>query len=280
MKNGTFLAVVIVIFIGGAGLLLASNNNSEPGKEGLPASLDKYYTNTQSQPPEYLIKMFELGDSFMGISAKIQQGDIADAKKSFFAFSQNYKNSADMVPEWKTYYNMDAVEKIGTSLDAGNIPAVFEAVGEVGATCSRCHTENMPPVWNRYNWKDFGKMTMDTPNPAEPRLPWAAAKMKYLVVGFDGIGVNIKNGNQSGAQQSFGLFSTMFDSMNTTCASCHPSSPRYYVSADVRAMINKMGEKINAGNLREAEGIRQGIGMESCYRCHVLHMPAQFARAR
>lgn len=101
-----------------------------------------------------------------------------------------------------------------------------------------------------------------------------------MVIGFDGIGVNIKNGNQSGAKQSFVLFSAMFDSLNSTCTSCHPSSPRYYVSADVRTMINKMGKEINAGNLSEAEGIRQAIGMESCYRCHVLHMPAQFAKAR
>ena len=44
-------------------------------------------------------------------------------------------------------------------------------------------------------------------------------------------------------------------------------------------MIDTMGEKINSGNLSEAEGLRMGIGMESCYKCHVLHMPAQFARA-
>lgn len=280
MKNGTFLAVVIVIFIGGAGLLLASNNNSEPGKDGLPTSLDKYYKNTQPQPPEYLIKMFELGESMQGIGVNIQQGDIPNAKKSYAAFYQNYKNSANMVPEWKEYYDVNAVEKMGASLDNGNIQAVFESMGQIGASCVKCHTEKMTPVWNKYNWMDFSKITMDTPNPSEPKLPWAQAKLKYMVIGFDGIGVNIKNGNQSGAKQSFVLFSAMFDSMNATCASCHPSPPGHYVGAEVRAMINKMGEEINVGNLSEAEGIRQGIGMESCYRCHVLHMPAQFARAR
>jgi len=274
MKNGVFLAVVIIIAGASAGLL-ALGNSSGSEKGSLPPSLDRYY---KSVPPEYLIKMFELGESFVGISAKVLQGDMANAKKSFSAFSQNYKNSAGMVPEWKRYYNMDAVEKIGSSLDAGNIPAVFEAVGEVGATCTSCHIENMPPVWNRYNWKDFGTMTMDTPNPAEPKLPWAAAKMKYLVVGYDGIGVNIKNGNQSGAQQSFMLFTTMFDNMNSTCSFCHSSPPRYYTSGDVRGMIEALGEKLKEGDLSEAERLRQGVGMESCYRCHVLHMPAQFAK--
>jgi len=72
----------------------------------------------------------------------------------------------------------------------------------------------------------------------------------------------------------------MFDNMNSTCSTCHTSSRKYYVSEDIRAMIDTMGEKINSGNLAEAEGLRMGIGMESCYACHVLHMPAQFAKTR
>lgn len=137
----------------------------------------------------------------------------------------------------------------------------------------------MPQIWNKFNWNDFSKLTMKTPNPEEPVLPFPAAKIKYLAAGFDGIGVNIKNNNQKGAKESFGLFKTMFDNMNSTCSSCHASAPKYYVSSDIRSMIDMMGEKINSGNLSEAEGLRMGIGMESCYRCHVLHMPSQFARA-
>ncbi len=90
MKNGTLLVAVVIIFIAGAGFWLASgnnsNNNSNQEKEGLPASLDKYYTNTQSQPPEYLIKMFELGESMQGIGVNIQQGDIPNAKKVVRSF--------------------------------------------------------------------------------------------------------------------------------------------------------------------------------------------------
>jgi hypothetical protein len=184
------------------------------------------------------------------------------------------------VPEWKKYYDQDLVEKIGLSLDSGNVSEVFETIGKLGATCAGCHNEKMSPVWNKYNWGDFSKMTLNTPNPAEPVLPWPVAKIKYLAPGYDGIGVNIKNNNQKGAQQSFVLFKTMFDNMNSTCSSCHESSRKYYVSEDIRVMIDTMGEKIDSGNLTEAEGLRMGIGMESCYACHVLHMPAQFAKVK
>ena len=276
MKNSLLATLMVIIVIVASGCL-SSNNNNKTEKEGLPSSLDQYY---KSKPPVYLIDMFELGEAMMGIGVNLQQGDMENAKKSYIEFSKKYKDSSNKVPEWNKYYDLDLVEKIGASLDSGNVPEVFETIGKVGEKCVSCHKEKMPPVWIQYNWDDFSKMTLKTPNPAEPTLPWPVAKIKYLAPGYDGIGVNIKNNNQTGAQQSFVLFRTMFDNMNSTCSSCHVSSPRYYVSADIWEMIDTMGEKIDSGNLTEAEGLRMGIGMESCYKCHVLHMPAQFAKGR
>ena len=42
---------------------------------------------------------------------------------------------------------------------------------------------------------------------------WKDAKMNYLLIGFDGIGVNIKEDGHDGAKQSFELFDSMFDNM-------------------------------------------------------------------
>lgn len=275
MKNSLLVTSVVIIVILGAGVWLLSNNKDKNENEGLPSSIDQYY---QSKPPVYLISMFELGAAMMGIGVNLQQGDMANAKKSYDDFSKKYKDSSDMVPEWKKFYDQSTVEKIGVSLDSGDVPTVFENIGKVGVACAKCHKEKMPQIWNKFNWNDFGKLNLNTPNPDEPVLPFSLAKIKYLAPGYDGIGVNIKNNNQKGAQESFGLFKTMFDNLNSTCSSCHASAPKYYVSADIRAMIDTMGEKINSGNLSEAEGLRMGIGMESCYKCHVLHMPSQFAR--
>lgn len=275
MKNSLFVTSIVVIVIVGAGVWLASNNNTKHEEEALPQSLDQYY---MSKPPVYLINMFVLGEALMGIGVNMQQGDMANTKKSFVDFSKKYKDSSNLVPEWNKYYDLNLVEKMGASLDAGNVSEVFNDIGKVGDTCVGCHKENMPNVWNRYNWNNFDNISLRTPNPEEPVLPWPVAKIKYMAAGFDGIGINIKNGNQKGAQQSFGLFKTMFENMNSTCSSCHESSRRYYVSADIQGMIDAMGEKIDSGNLEEAEKLRMDIDMESCYRCHVLHMPAQFAK--
>ncbi len=271
MKNGLMVVVVIVAIIGLAAVLINQGNKPDT-KNNLPPSLDQYY---KTQPPEYLIKKFGLGESLMGVIMNSQQGDLVNAKKSFIAFSKEYKDIADMVPEWRNYYDQKPVENLGTALDSGNVSAILGAAGGVAENCGRCHTENMPAVWNHYNWKNFNNVMISTP---EGQLPWPAAKMKYLVIGYDGIGVNIEKKDQTGAQQSFNLFRSMFNNMTTACSSCHATERRYYVSQDIQAMISDMGANIASGNLSRAEEIRQTIGMESCYRCHVLHMPAQFAK--
>ena len=107
--NNKLITAVIIIALGVSGCI-TSETDQEPEKEGLPSSLDQYYA---TYPPEYLIKMFELAESMVGITVNIQQGDMENAKRSFEVFSQDYKENAEMVPEWKKYYNQTAVEKIG-----------------------------------------------------------------------------------------------------------------------------------------------------------------------
>ena len=280
MKKMLAITLIIISLIAISGCLTDKNTEvvNEPEDKGLPQSLDQYYQSVPPQPPEYLLKMYELGGTMVGISVNIQQEDMANATKSYAAFYENYKNSAEMVPEWKDYYDNEAVERMGDALETGDIPGVFQSMGEVGAGCANCHKDNMPAVWNKYIWKDFREVMINTPNPEEPQLPWAAAKMKYLVAGFDGIGINIKQGNQAGAQQSFELFTEMFNNTKQACGACHATERRYYVSDDIMGMIDTLGQEIDAGNLTAAESIRQGIGAQSCYACHVLHMPAQFEK--
>jgi cytochrome c556 len=253
-----------------------SNNKVTSEDKALPSSLDEYYA---SYPSEYLIEMYKLGESMTGISVNIQQGDMENAAGSFKTFSEIYKNNTGLVPEWEKYYNQETVQQIGTALDSGDIPGVFAALEEVGNTCSECHLNTMPAVFDKYYWRDFTVVNIDTPVGA---MPFKQGKMRYLLAGFDGIGLNIKEADQPGALQSYNLFKPMFDNMTVSCLSCHESVPLYYVGNETRALIDDMGEKIKAGdpvNLSAAEGIRQVIGV-SCHKCHVIHIPPQYAKVK
>jgi hypothetical protein len=285
MNNKLVIAIAIAIIIGGSTVWLVLVDEDKPGNsannnnmdvEGLPQSLDKYYTPPAypGMPFEYLLEMYILGESMMGIPVNLGQGDFVNAGNSFNEFSECYEYSSEMVPEWQGYYDQKAVDELGRALADGDQDAIGIAMGEVGETCSDCHLDTLTPVYYKYYWGDFREVMIETP---DGPIPWKDAKMYYLLMGFDGIGVNINEGDQAGAQQSFELFDSMFDNMSAACLDCHDSEPRYYVSEEIPMMIDTMGELIDAGELAEANGLRYGIG-DSCHRCHIVHMPPQYAK--
>ena len=286
MNSKLVIIIAIAIIFGGSTIWLVLVDEDKPGNsannnnmkdQGLPQSLDHYYNETTGRPFEYLLEMYELGESMMGIPVNLGQGDYINASESFEEFSESYIYSSEMVPQWQRYYNLKAVDDLGRALADGDQDAIEIAMGDIGETCSDCHLDTMTPVYYKYYWGDFREVNIQTP---DGPLPWKVAKMYYLLMGFDGIWVNIKEGDQDGAQQSFELFDSMFDNMNASCLDCHDSEPRYYVSEDIQTMIDDMGAKIEAGgvaNLTAANYLRYGIG-DSCHRCHIIHMPPQYAK--
>lgn len=287
MNNKLVIAIAIAIIIGGSTLwlVLADEDKDKPGNsannnnmknKGLPDSLDEYYTEPEylGMPFEYLSEMYILGESMMGIPVNLGQGDFVNAGNSFNNFSECYEYSSTMVPAWKKYYNQSAVNELGRALDERDQDAINEAMGEVGETCSDCHLDTLTPVYYKYYWGDFREVMIETP---DGLMPWKDAKMYYLLMGFDGIGVNINEGDQDNATLSFELFDSMFDNMSANCSACHNSEPRYYVSEDIQTMIDDMGTNISAGKLADANDLRYRIG-DSCHRCHIIHMPPQYAK--
>lgn len=237
----------------------------------LPESLDRWYDDQ----PIYLFKMFELGGLLMGVLVNTQQGDTANAKIAYQIFSSEYKNSSKMVPEWKKYYDVKAVNKVGDALETGDRNKTLASIEVVFQKCFSCHTAEKTKVFAKYHWKDFNDVKMRTVNPEQPETSWTEAKAKYLVTGFDGTISNARENQQEAANKSFQQFKVMFKFMNDSCYSCHDTERKYYVSEDVMNLMNMAEEQIKSSDLMNASNTMEQIGMISCYKCHVTHEPFQ-----
>lgn len=237
-------------------------------KFSLPQSLDKWFTNQTPEVPgnEWVGEMFAQAGAFEGIATNLQEGDMANATASYNAFASEYKNISQKVPEWQGYFDIATVDKLGDDLKANNTNASFQDIGTIGATCSKCHGDHQPQVWAKYYWRDF-----DTVNISG--MPWHDG-MFALAGAFDGIGVNAAEGKQNETNNSFNQFKALYTDTKQACNQCHDSPRFYYVSDDVFAKIDQMGQNITSGNLQNAQKIQNELGTQ-CYKCHVLHMPAQ-----
>jgi hypothetical protein len=69
--------------------------------------------------------------------------------------------------------------------------------------------------------------------------------------------------------------------MAGTCQECHGADDRkYYVDGSVRAMVEDLGKAAAEPSLEKAGKLVMGIGMESCHKCHLVHMPAALAQKK
>ncbi|CAG0962057.1 hypothetical protein METP3_00891 [Methanosarcinales archaeon] len=237
-------------------------------RKSLPESLDKFYTNSSPEIPssEWVVQMFILAGAFDGMVANIQENDVNNANVSYEAFANEYKNISKKVPEWKGYFDIATVDKLGEDLKTNNPAETFKDIGTIAATCEKCMGDRRAQVWAKYYWRDFDTVEVNG-------MEWKDA-MITLAGSFGGIGANAAEGQQNETNNSFNQFNALYKDFKDACSNCHDTPRYYYVSDDVFTRIDQMGNDIITGDLQGAQAVQQELGIQ-CYRCHVLHMPAE-----
>jgi len=281
-------AAVLTILIFGlasSGSQAQKKGRREQGKETLknisaplPSSLDALFPPNAGQPI-YLLKMMELGTSFTGIVVDLFEDDVQNAVANFEKFKSQYFEISKMVPEWEKDYPQGPVEELGVALrigDQGKIMAAYEKTGNV---CHECHVTNMVRVQQKYHWQDFGAIKVKDPLTNE--VVDYRRLMQGLVANFMGIIVDVQEGQRENAQKQFQGFKARFQAMEDNCQECHGTEERkYYVDNSVQDLVAKLGKALKESSIdpKVVETLVQAIGMENCFNCHLVHLPAAYAK--
>jgi hypothetical protein len=263
-------------------LVAISSNSSESKVEStdrndLPQVLDNLYP-PESPAPVYFLSMLKMAGHFSGIASDLMEGDIENARSNYEAFKQEYFVSAEFVPEWKEFYSDDAVTQLGEALesdDIGNIMASFE---KVGATCFNCHEQKMTQVYFKYHWKDF--YSIEEIDPVSGEKVSYSKLMQLVELDLNGIGNDLGQNQISNAIAHVEQLEQRYEAMEETCYACHDSEREYYVDDEITDIFKSLKSKLSEPdiNLDEIGKMVQTIGMESCYKCHLVHVPAAFSK--
>jgi cytochrome c556 len=274
----------IAALITGAFLMVGARNDLQ-AKAGalkemsLPASLDSFYP-PQSGQPVYLMSMLKLETYFSGIAADIMDNDIQGARNSFDEFRAQYMKILEMVPEWKGYYPVGPVDKLGAQLKEGDPGQVMEAFGQVGGICHECHISTMVQAQQKYHWGDFGTVKVTDPLSRES-VDYALFK-KFLSTNFAGISVNLGQGQPEQARKQLAGFRARFQALKGTCENCHDQENKYYVDENVEKTLDSLEKALSSTKVdpQAAGALVQSIGRQSCSKCHLVHVPAAMANVR
>ncbi len=287
----TVLVILFFLFVLSAFLIpgLRGNNatsasgQEKPGaseKEQIPSPfphLDKLYP-PQTEAPVLLIEMLELAEFYTSVGYDAVQNDWENAQRGFENFKEQIIKLSGLIPKWKDFFKMDLVEELGRAVAQKDVPAIREVHKKVGkGICGKCHKEYRTQVWYRYHWKDFGKIMVVDPV-SQKKFPYFVF-MTFVATSFEGIKIDILQNQPANAQKAFKAFTARLGAQKKVCKECHDpkqGESRYSVSSEVMGMIDDLEAEISKPTPahEKVKGLFKGIGMEMCYKCHQVHVPA------
>jgi cytochrome c556 len=224
--------------------------------------------------------MMGLATSGNGIFVDLLENDFENAKANFEKFKAQYKEVSKLVPEWEKEFPMAPVNELGAALKTGDQGKVMGAAEKLGKVCRNCHEVNMPKVQQKYHWGNFsGIRVKDSLTNEEVDF---TQLMQSLDMNFAGISVDVEQGQRENAQKQFQGFNAGFQMLKITCKNCHGPERKYYVDDNMQALVDKLGQALSETSIdpKVVGELSQGIGMESCFKCHLVHVPAAFAKSQ
>jgi cytochrome c556 len=243
----------------------------------LPPSLDSFYP-PNAQGPVYVMAMHEMAMPMSGMITDMMEGDMPNAKANFKRFNEQYLRISNMVPEWQSYYSPSSVDKLGAALESDDPAKVMGAMEDVGKSCSGCHEAFMPLAFFKYHWGDFKAISVTNPATKED-MPFQVL-MQMLNAEMNGVMNDLGQGQIEAARAHANGLAAQYQALKEACTACHDTERRYFVDADVMGMLGKLQSTMSqsAPDPRAVGEIIQGIGMESCHKCHLVHVPAAFSK--
>jgi len=246
-----------------------------------PESLNKFYP-PESKEPKWIQQMHKMSGSFGGVFVNMKEGDWENAEKLADQFVEVYKEAAEMVPEWKDYFDLDAAKNFAATVKTRDGKKIGEASGPVGKTCGKCHGDHEVSVWAKFHWPSFEEVKVI--DPLDDKEMGFDKYMGSLSGAFKGVTVNFKEGQNDRAAKAARAFKAKYTELKSTCAKCHTNDDvkRFYVGEPVMAalagLVDELGkEKPDAGSVWKNVGV---IGKEGCKHCHLVHRPASFIKER
>ena len=273
------ICVLLVVVLVGGGCWLITPKAQPPHGESakkasaLPEALDALYPPRAKQPV-YLEGMIQLDALFSGIVVDLSEDDPEGAMAALADFKKQYLELSKMVPEWREYAPIGPVEEFERAMQKADRATVMAAYGEIGKVCHSCHVATMVPVQQKYRWGSFHAIT--TKDPLLHETTDYVLFKRRLSANLAGIGHDLRQGQIENARRQFQQFNERFQTLKDTCSECHYAESRHFVDPESQERLDQLGAAL-AGQSFEPSAVAaliQGIGQESCSKCHLVHVPS------
>ena len=245
-----------------------------------PKSMDKYYADS-GKTSEWIVQMRILSNAFSAIFVNMEKKNWNLAEKKTAVFTDSYKKTSKMIPEWEEEFDLKAANELKESILAKDLEKLKIASEALQKTCSHCHSKNNTSVWARYHWPSTNTIKVLDPLD-EKELPYDTF-MENLSYSLKRISVNFEQEDFQQAWRSLNIFKKRLTSLRSVCSKCHvdewikgsTSVKKFFVGDDMLAVLQEIKKDFATGEPSEKNFKKNinYINKRSCKACHLVHQP-------
>jgi cytochrome c556 len=248
-----------------------------PKEISLPSSLDNLFPPNAEQPV-FQFMMLGMSMALSGTLVDLFEDDMENALGNFEKFKNQYSEIPKLVPEWADRFPMAPIDGLSDALATGDQQIIMSSFEKVGKVCHDCHIENMVLVQQKYHWGDFKDISVE--DPVQKVDISFSELMRAIEMNFVGINIDLEQQQMENAFMHLEGFKARFEALEETCYACHVTDRYYYVDQSVKSLIDELEVSMNKSPIDPTEVMTLGqkIGNESCFKCHLVHLPAAFTK--
>ena len=246
-----------------------------------PHSLDKFYSKRE-KISEWVEQMRQINKTFGEVLIEVDRKDWDKAFQSAKGFGSAYQKAAEMVPEWKDLFDLEASEAFIANIPLKNIEKITQLSTKLRKTCSRCHQKHNISVWTRYHWPST--QTIKVLDPINEEEVDYDQFMQRLSASFRNISIHFDEEKYNESWRAIDIFSKRFRGLRSVCSKCHVTEwsknsttvKDFFVGNDMIDALQEIKKTFASGSPDKKlfQKNMEHISKRSCKMCHLVHQPS------
>jgi len=262
-----FLQCLLIVIIAG---LIYSHKNKVIVIKNPPASLAQWY-KPENKRQVWLHNMFKLRREIQAVKLYSDNNDAKNMGKWATQLSEHYLKIGEMVPEWKSKLDTEAITHLQDSIRNKRNKDVSQALDNLNKSCDSCHTDYRIITATMYRAPDFTSMEINSATSYKKH-------MKQLIKYVNTIKIASKDKMKDVALSSLSDLKKGINELGKSCSTCHKKDTPVYPDNLIKKTITNLDKSLRTGTLKEQGKNLGSLAVLACARCHGTHRLAYDTR--
>ena len=228
-----------------------------------PTSLAQWY-KPENKRHVWLHNMFSLRREMQAIDTYAANQNPDLLKKWTNQFGEHYLKIGEMVPEWRTKLNIDALNSLQKNVENQHYSAIPDALRELTQTCNNCHRDYRSTTATLYRAPNFSNIELSSGEAY-------TTHMDTLIKQINQIKIASTDGMPELALESLESLESGMNLLGETCSGCHVYDPRTYPSEHIVKTTKDLKQHLQTGTAKEQAKTLGTLAVIACAQCHGTH---------